>query len=205
MIYPKHTPEIIKPLARHLCFDIPNNTNAIYLTFDDGPHPEITPWVLEQLKKFEAKATFFLIGENVLKHPSLVNQIIQDGHAIGNHTMNHISGWKTSNGNYYQQVTDCNRVVKSSLFRPPFGQITHSQSIHLKNTFKLVIWSDLSADFDTKKTSDDCVKYATQKVKSGSIVVFHDSEKAWPRLENALPECLAYYREKGFRMSSISD
>lgn len=204
LIYPKHIPDFIKPLSRHLCFDIPNDHREIYITFDDGPHPDITPWVLDQLKNFTAKATFFLIGENAERHPSLVNRILAEGHAIGNHTMNHVSGWKTKDAQYFRQIDECNKILGSKLFRPPYGQITHGQSIFLNQKFKIVMWSDLSADFDSKKTEEDCYKYATHKVKSGSVIVFHDSIKAWPRLDKALPRALSYYQEKGFKMSPIT-
>ncbi len=204
MIYPKHTPAIIKPLAKHLCFNIPNDKNEIYLTFDDGPHPEITPWALDQLKNFSAKATFFLIGEKIERHASLVNRILAEGHAIGNHTMNHVSGWKTKDAIYFKQINECNKILKSKLFRPPYGQITYGQSVFLNQKFKIVMWSDLSADFDSEKTEHDCFKYATNKVKSGSVIVFHDSIKAWPRLKKALPRALSYYEEKGFKMSPIT-
>jgi peptidoglycan/xylan/chitin deacetylase (PgdA/CDA1 family) len=203
VIYPKHIPQIIKPFGKHLCFDIPNENNQIYLTFDDGPHPEITLWTLDLLEKFEAKATFFLIGENAIRYPEILVRIKNEGHAIGNHTMKHISGWKTSNRDYLDQVHDCNSLIKSDLFRPPYGQITHSQSVELKDDYKIIMWSDLSADFDPKVSVDECFHHATHKVKTGSIIVFHDSEKAWPRLEKALPRCLEYYKGQSFNMSPI--
>ena len=203
MIYPKHIPDFIKPMTKHLYFDISNDHGEIYLTFDDGPHPEITPWVLDQLKIFDAKATFFLVGENALKYPSIVEKILNEGHAVANHTMHHKGGWKVKNTVYYNQVDDCDKLINSRLFRPPYGQITNAQAVHLKDRYKIVMWSDLSADFDDKVSVQDCIKYATRKVKSGSIIVFHDSETAWPRLEKALPRCLEYYQVQGFKMCSI--
>lgn len=203
MFYPKHTPDIVKPLAKDLVFDLPNARNEIYLTFDDGPRPEITPWVLGQLDAVGAKATFFLLGKHAEEYPDLVGEIKARGHAIGNHSHTHLSGWRTKNSVYFADVNRCQTLTQSSLFRPPYGQITFSQAKGLRTQFRIIHWSDLSGDFDPALSADDCLKYATAKVKAGSIIVFHDSEKAWPRLEQALPKALAYYREKGFEMAAI--
>ncbi|MDP4662937.1 MAG: polysaccharide deacetylase family protein [Salibacteraceae bacterium] len=202
-MYSKHFPDIIKPLGRDLFFDLKNDRNAIYVTFDDGPHPEITPWVMEQLALFNAKATFFLVGENAETYPKIALDLINAGHSVGNHTQNHLSGWKTDNATYFDNIALCKETVDTRLLRPPYGQITRSQAKHLKHEYDLIMWSDLSADFDPKYTADECVNFATRKVKSGSIIVFHDSEKAWPRLKNALPKCLTYYAEHGFNMEAI--
>lgn len=202
-LYSKHFPSIIKPIGKDLIFDIKNDRKALFLTFDDGPHPKITPWVLDQLNLFNAKGTFFLVGENAEKHPEIVNRILREGHSIGNHTQSHLSGWKTSNEIYYDDVAQCSIKVSSPLFRPPYGQITRGQSKHLKTDYDIIMWSDLSADFDKKYSAADCFKFATNKIKAGAVVVFHDSEKAWPRLEHALPKCLAFYAEQGFKMESI--
>lgn len=184
-------------------FDLPNEQDTIYLTFDDGPHPEITPWVLDQLKSFEASATFFLIGENVQKHPELLDRIVKEGHAIGNHSYSHPSGWKTSDTTYFEDVKRGHELTQSNLFRPPYGRITRSQAQHLREMYTIIMWSDLSADFDTSYDSATCVEFATRKVKPGSIIVFHDSEKAWPRLKDALPKCLEFYRSQGFQMHQL--
>lgn len=202
-MYSKHFPEIIKPLGKDLIFDIKNNRNALFLTFDDGPHPVITPLVLDQLDRFNAKATFFLVGENAEKHPEIIKRMLDNGHSIGNHTQSHLSGWKTPNEVYYDNIAQCQVKVKSELFRPPYGQITRGQAKHLKTNYDIIMWSDLSADFDKKYSAADCVKFATSKITAGAVIVFHDSEKAWPRLELALPESLAYYAENGFTMEAI--
>lgn len=186
-----------------MTFELPNEDRAIYVTFDDGPHPEITPWVLEELAKRGAKATFFLIGRNADKYPHIVDQLRSEGHGIGNHTQNHPSGWKTKDTQYLRDVSEGNQRLKSNLFRPPYGQINRSQSRALRSSYHIIMWSDLSADFDTSHTVDDCVRFATQKVKAGSIIVFHDSEKAWPRLKEALPRCLDYYQKHDFLMKTI--
>ena len=202
-MYSKHFPDIIKPLGKDLIFNLKNDENTIYLTFDDGPHPEITPWVMDQLKVYDAKGTFFLVGENAQANPKIVESLVSNGHGIGNHTQHHINGWKTKNPDYFDDTAECAVNVKSSLFRPPYGKITRSQAKHLSEHYKVVMWSDLSADFDSKYSVEQCLSYATKKVTSGSIIVFHDSEKAWTRLENLLPLCLKYYSSKGFKMKVI--
>ena len=203
MDYPKHIPKIVRPLAKQLVFAIPNDADEVYLTFHDGPHPTITPWILEQLKAFSARATFFLVGQNAERYPAIVKDILDQGHRIGNHTHSHKNGWKTKSADYFEDINRCSEFVDSELFRPPYGRITRSQAIGLKENYRIIMWSDLSADFDSKLSSDDSVKFATRKVKSGSIIVFHDNDKAWPRLEKALPQCLKFYQEQGFLMSAI--
>lgn len=204
-MYSKHFPSIIKPLGRDLIFNIKNQDNAIYITFDDGPHPEITPWVCEQLGRFNAKATFFLVGENAETYPSIALELLNAGHAIGNHSYHHLSGWKTENERYFDDIVHCNQIVESALFRPPYGQITRSQAKYLSHDYKIIMWSDLSADFDQKYAPEECFKFATRKVQAGSIIVFHDSEKAWPRLKKAFPKCLEHYANLGFEMKAISE
>ena len=203
-MYFKHTPSIIKPLAKDLVFNLPNDRNAIYLTFDDGPHPEITPAVLDLLDEFSAKATFFLIGKHAKAHPEIVEEIKQRGHAIGLHGFNHLSGWKIDDATYIQEVQETPKHVDSKLFRPPYGRITLSQAKTLKKDYEIIMWSDLSADFDAQYSAQECFEFATRKVESGSIIVFHDSEKAEPRMLDALNLSLKYYKEKGFVMEAMS-
>ena len=202
-MYLKHIPSVIKPFAKDLVFDLPNDRNTIYLTFDDGPNPQITAEVLDLLDEYQAKATFFLIGENVRKFPVLVERIKASGHAIGNHGNQHLSGWKTKDDDYFTDITSCAEVIHSNLFRPPYGEITLSQSKKLKKKYKIIMWSDLSADFDNNYSSQQCFEFATKKVKPGSIIVFHDSEKARPRMIEALKLSLEFYQANGFRMDSI--
>lgn len=202
-MYLKHIPNILKPLAKDLTFDLPNDENKIYLTFDDGPHAEITPWVLDQLDLYQAKATFFLIGKQIEAHPELVNEHLKRGHSIGNHTQSHLSGWKTKLDKYLKDVTDCQQQLDSRLFRPPYGEISREQAKALKHSHEIILWSSLSADFDQNYSADDCFRFATEKVRSGSIIVFHDSEKAWPRLKDCLPDCLSHYQKMGFKMEAI--
>jgi peptidoglycan-N-acetylglucosamine deacetylase len=208
------TPKIIKRLFSSQVWDIPNVENKIYLTFDDGPTPEITPWILRILKKNNIKATFFCIGKNIAQNPEIFKQIISEGHAIGNHTHNHKNGWKTRNEDYLQNVELCQNQLlnlksltsnkQSKIFRPPYGKIKPSQSkILQKIGYKIIMWDILTADFDTTITKEKCLKNATQKVTSGSIIVFHDSEKAFQNLEYALPKTIQILKEKGFLFDVI--
>ncbi len=203
------TSKIIKKLFSNLVWDIPNLENKIFLTFDDGPTPEITPWVLKILKENNIKATFFCIGKNITQYPDIFQNIANEGHQIGNHTYNHKNGWKTRNEDYLQNIelyqneifnlksVICNK--KSKIFRPPYGKIKPSQSKILRKLgYKIIIWDILSADFDNTITKEKCLENATQKVTSGSIIVFHDSEKAFKNLEYALPKTIQILKEKGF-------
>lgn len=202
-MYFKHIPDIIKPLAKDLTFELPNDQQTIYLTFDDGPHPEITPWVMEQLEAIDAKGTFFLLGKHAQAFPAVHQQLINGGHGIGNHGQEHWSGWKTKDADYFENVYKANETLHTRLFRPPYGQITLGQAKALKKDFQIIMWSDLSADFNPKIDPSACFHHATHKVKPGSIIVFHDSEKAWPRLKSCLPKALEYYAQQGFRMAAL--
>lgn len=182
---------------------MPHQTKTIYLTFDDGPIPEVTPWVLDTLKKYNAKATFFCVGKNVAENSGIYERIQREGHAIGNHTMNHLNGWKTPSDIYIQDVADCSRLVKSILFRPPYGRISFSQSLALRKNYKLIFWDVLSKDYDVSLTGGQCFNLVKRKTKPGSIVVFHDSRKAEERLRIALPETLEYFSGLDYKFSAI--
>lgn len=201
-VYNIKIPQIIKRLFSNQVWDIPNKENKIYLTFDDGPTSEITEWVLEVLKENNIKATFFCIGNNIEKHPEIFNKIISDGHSIGNHTFNHKNGWKTSTTDYIQNIELCQKQIlnlKSKIFRPPYGKIKPSQSKKLRKLgYKIIMWDILTADFDKKTSKEKCLENATKKVSSGSIIVFHDSVKAFTNLEYALPKTIQILKEKGF-------
>jgi peptidoglycan/xylan/chitin deacetylase (PgdA/CDA1 family) len=211
------TNRLIKKLFPKYIWDIPNTANKIYLTFDDGPTPEITEWVLEQLEKYDFKATFFCIGDNIKKHPEIFNQIIANGHAIGNHTFNHLNGWKTSTEQYVENSTQWSVVsgqaennkqqrLNNKLFRPPYGKIKNSQAKKLQKLgYKIIMWDVLSADFDTCITKEKCLDNVLKNTKAGSIIVFHDSLKAFPNLEYTLPKALKYFKENGFVCASIKE
>lgn len=207
MFYFVKTPRWFKYIYRNCIWNIPSKENSIYLTFDDGPHPLITGFVLDELKKYNAKATFFCIGKNVELYPEMFKRIIDEGHAIGNHTYNHLNGWKTADEDYLNDIENAKKIIDSNLFRPPYGRITRFQLSQLsKPRFKLksVMWSVLSGDFDVELSKESCRDYVLMNAESGSIVVFHDSEKAYDRMRFALPEVLKYFSKKEFQFKKIS-
>ncbi len=221
MFYMVKTPVWLKKLYNKCIWEIPDNGDNIYLTFDDGPHPTITPFVLAELKKYNAKATFFCIGENVTKFPAIFNQIITEGHSIGNHTHNHLNGWKTDDKTYLDNILTAQKYISSNLFRPPYGRIkrsqlrklstipacggTNSNDSRLRRDKKLsiIMWTVLSADFDSTLSPEKCLQNVLRYTRSGSIVVFHDSEKAEQHLRYALPKVLSYFSEKGYSFQKL--
>lgn len=205
------TNSIIKKVFRNYIWDIPNVENKIYLTFDDGPIPEITEWVLEELKKINAKATFFCIGNNIEKHPTIFTKLTNEGHSIGNHTFNHLNGWKTSTEKYLENAKRCEVSISNlqsancNLFRPPYGKIKPSQSKKIrKSGYKIIMWDVLSGDYDSSISPQKCLENVLENVRSGSIIVFHDSIKAFPNLEYTLPRVLENLSKKGFVFDAIS-
>ena len=200
------TPSLIKFLFRNWVWSFSKKEKTIYLTFDDGPTPEITEWVLNQLKKYNAKATFFCIGKNIQQHPEIFEKISKNSHSIGNHTHNHLNGLKTTTSNYIKNIEDSEDYIqKSALFRPPYGKLRFSQSRKIrKKGYKIVMWSVLSADFDTSITKEKCLENVIGYTTKGSIIVFHDSIKAANKLKFVLPKVLEYYTEKGFVFKKIS-
>lgn len=187
-----------------LIWKLPAGKNEIYLTFDDGPHPVITPKVLNILDGYNAKATFFCVGENVQKYPETYAEIISRGHQTGNHTHNHVKGWKTQREKYLQNVHQCNRVVSSQLFRPPHGQITPPLARLLnKEGYKTVMWDVLTKDYSQRSVTEKRLQRAIHKTRDGSVVVFHDSDKAALHMLKILPEFLAHFSAKGFSFKSL--
>ena len=196
-------------LVEHVFFPgyiwrMPRSEKVIYLSFDDGPHPEATPFVLDTLRRFGAKASFFCIGKNVVQHPGIYRQIIEEGHAVGNHSHQHLNGWKTETGVYVDDVVQAAQHISSGLYRPPYGRITRRQAAELQTKLGLnmVMWSVLSGDFDKGLSPAGCLTNSLQ-AGAGSIVVFHDSEKAFDRMRYALPLLLEHYSERGFVFHSI--
>lgn len=187
--------------------------NAIYLTFDDGPIPEITPWVLNVLEQYSAKATFFCIGENVEKHPEIFRSILEKGHCVGNHTYNHLNGWKTSKAVYIenteetQQVFTANKFFpETKFFRPPYGKIMNVQARELvEQDYKIVMWDVISGDYDHSISAEKCYRNVINNAVAGSTIVFHDSEKAFKNLREVLPRVMRYYAEKGFSFKNLTD
>ena len=208
MFYFVKTPWWLKSIYDSYIWSMPANEKILYLTFDDGPHPEITLFVLKHLKHYNALATFFCIGKNVVAYPEVYKQIINEGHATGNHTYNHLNGWQSGNEAYMKDIVLASREIDSSLFRPPYGRITSFQAKNLKAAMqgkdaKVIMWDVLSADFDIRCTPQQCLANVVLAAKPGSIIVFHDSEKAYPRLEYTLPRILKFYSEKGYKFRSL--
>jgi len=191
---------------------VPTKEKKIFLTFDDGPIPEITPWVLSMLKQFHAKATFFCVGENIEKHPEIFQQIISEGHSIGNHTYNHLNGWKTKTKEYLENISKCDSAIQilnpksliPNFFRPPYGQIKQSQISILNTQYSVIMWDVLSGDFDERTSKEKCLQNVLTKTREGSIVVFHDSIKAKKNLFFVLPIFLEHFSKKGFQFNCLT-
>lgn len=189
-----------------LIWDLKTDEPVLYLTFDDGPHPVATPFVLDELKKYNAKATFFCIGKNVQQYPDIYKRILMEGHRVGNHTQNHLNAWKRTDEQWIEDVKEAAKWIDSDLFRPPYGRLKNFPAqvlLTAKKPFKIIMWDVLSADFDESKTADECFAYIKKNVRKGSIIVFHDSQKAWSRLQNSLKKTLQTYTDKGFRFELI--
>lgn len=202
-MYLVKSPFFLKKYYSNFVWKIPTAEKIIYLTFDDGPTPEITEWTLTTLKKFNAKATFFCIGANVVKYSGIFQQIINQGHAIGNHTHHHLNGWHTDKEIYFRNIKKCEEVVKSNLFRPPYGRIKKSQYELIKDDYKVIMWDVLSGDFDPKTSPEKCLSNVKNNTTEGSVVVFHDSLKAADNLKYTLPKVLEYFTEKGYRFEGV--
>ena len=207
MFYFVKTPLLLKKLYPDCLWDVKTKENILYLTFDDGPTPEVTPFVLNELKKYGAKATFFCIGKNVKDNFDIYKQTISERHKPGNHTFNHLNGWKTEDKKYLDDIKEAENIIDSELFRPPYGRITKFQIKALNGErFKLktVMWDVLSADFNSKISPENCYLNVVSNAKPGSIVVFHDSKKAFMRLKYALPRVLNFFSKKGFQFKILS-
>ncbi|MEQ8358551.1 MAG: polysaccharide deacetylase family protein [Cytophagales bacterium] len=205
MIFPFKTPLFIQMIFPALVWKIKTKEKIIYLTFDDGPVEEVTPFVLDELKQVNAKATFFCIGDNIQKHPHIYHRINAEGHVTANHTFNHLSGWKTDNREYFENINKCESYLKQNqkLFRPPYGKLTFAQMRKLKQSYKIIMWDVLSGDFEKKLDSEKCLNSCIKKTSQGSIVVFHDSFKAFPILKAVLPKYLKHFNKLGYKFEAI--
>lgn len=177
--------------------------SSVYFTFDDGPTPEVTKWVLELLDEFNAKGTFFCIGNNVEKHPSIYNSILSQNHSVGNHSYSHLNGWKIDGDTYAQDVQVASQFIQSPLFRPPYGKCNFSQYKSLSEKYTIVMWSILTGDWRQDASSEKIIEKVNKYMIPGSILVFHDSVKAFPILKQVLPQCLAIARARGFNMRAL--
>ena len=208
MFYLVKTPWWLKKWYRGLVWDIPPvaGEKTLYLTFDDGPHPVATPFVLDTLRGFGARATFFCIGKNVQEHPQIYRRILEEGHRVGNHTQHHLNGWRAADAAYIEDNRQAARYIDSALFRPPYGRISKFQASLLQGPpygYDIVMWDVLSADFDRALTPENCARHVVRHARPGSIEVFHDSEKAFPRMKEALPVVLGHFAGKGYRFEVI--
>lgn len=200
------TPRLFKFIFRNWVWSFSENEKIIYLTFDDGPTHEITPWVLNLLQKFNAQATFFCIGKNIVKHPEIFQAILKNNHSFGNHTNNHLNGWKTNTDLYIENSLAATKKIEHSttLFRPPYGKLFLRQSKRLRDKgYQIIMWDVLSADFDTKISKEKCLQNVLKNARNGSILVFHDSIKASKKLKFVLPKVLEYYTENGYSFQKI--
>lgn len=199
------TPSILPLLYPSLIWRVPTSENKIYLTFDDGPVPGPTDFVLEQLKHFDAKATFFCIGNNIVKNEPLYRKIEEQGHTVGNHTRNHKKGWVTPNDVYLNDVSDCQKMMShTTLFRPPYGRIKRSQIKQL-DSFKIVMWDVLSYDYSSSMNEERCFRGVVNATRKGSIIVFHDSYKAEKNMTHVLPRFLDHFSQQGYKFESLSE
>jgi len=201
----KHTlPSFIRLMVPQVMWKVKTNDRVVYLTFDDGPHPTITPWVLQQLSLYNAKATFFCIGQNVIKYSRAYNDLLAQKHAVGNHTDNHLSGWNTKTSIYIKDVEQCAAVVGGHLFRPPYGRISPLQLAALKKQgYTVVMWDVLTCDFEADLNITKAIARCMKIISPGSIIVFHDSEKAFQQLKQLLPAMLLQLTNAGYTFNTL--
>lgn len=206
---PIKTPVAVIRYFKEYIWENPNTEDKIYLTFDDGPIPEVTPWVLDVLADYDIKATFFCVGDNISKHPEIFQRIINDNHSVGNHTYNHLNGWKTSEQDYLDNFNKTQKLIDnhkstSKLFRPPYGRITRSQAKTIKDLgFDIIMWSVLSKDYKAQIKPEKVYDNILLNTKSGSIIVCHDNVKAYEVLKQSLPRSIEALMEKGFGFGNL--
>ncbi len=202
-MYLAKTPKFIQKLFPHFIWKIPTYEKVVYLSFDDGPIPELTPWVLDLLDQYNAKASFFCVGENVKKYPGLYDRIIEEGHSIGNHTENHLNGWKTDNTPYMHNIKSCSKRMETNLFRPPYGKLKPKQVNAISKDYNIIMWDVLSGDFDPNISQEDCYDNVMNNIGPGSIVVFHDNLKAEENLKFVLPKVLEELSQAGYSFKNL--
>jgi peptidoglycan-N-acetylglucosamine deacetylase len=195
--------KFIKWIYNDAIWRVKTEEKKIYLTFDDGPIPKITPWVIDILKSFNIKATFFCVGENISKNPDIYKAIVAEKHSIGNHCYNHLNGWETNNSTYFNNVEECNKLINSNLYRPPYGRMKQSQYAHLKNKYNIIMWDVLSGDYRVDITPEACLKRTIENTREGSIVVFHENEKSKQNMCYTLPRYIEYYLKQGWIFDAL--
>ena len=197
------TPTLIQFFFPSLLWSKKRDKKILYLTFDDGPYNMLSPFILDELKKYKAKATFFYLGSKAEKYPQLIKRCKDENHKIGNHSYSHPNGWKTKNSRYYQDIEKANKLLNSNLFRPPYGRIKPSQINHLKKYYKIIMWDILSWDFDKKTSAEECYNNIIKNTKSGSIIVLHENEKSAKNVKEVLPKILSYFSSQGFKFEKL--
>jgi peptidoglycan/xylan/chitin deacetylase (PgdA/CDA1 family) len=205
MTYLSKTPSLLRWGFPRRLWRLPASSGpCLYLTFDDGPIPEVTPWVLSQLKVYQAQATFFCIGDNVRKHPQVLEQVKAAGHRVGNHTYHHLNGFRTSKPEYLADIERLEKIMPTTIFRPPYGRLRSGQGRAIsRKGYQIVMWDVLAGDWDPKESGEACGQRVIEKASNGSIVVMHDSLKAWSRLKIALPMVLKHFHEQGYQFKAI--
>ena len=196
-------PLLFRLLFPEAMFRISGPRRRVFLTFDDGPIPEVTPWVLDVLDRYGIRATFFMVGDNVRKHPEVFEMVRQRGHAVGNHTMHHLQGAGCTTRRYIADVQQANALIGSHLFRPPHGWLRWAQAAALKRSYNLVMYDLITRDYSRRLTADDVVENVRRYARNGSIIVFHDSLKSWPRLQSALPRAIEWLMEQGYEFRTL--
>jgi peptidoglycan/xylan/chitin deacetylase (PgdA/CDA1 family) len=220
-MYLNKIPRFLQDLFPEALWHVATTAKKLYLTFDDGPTPEVTDWVLNILQRYEARATFFVLGKNVALHREIFLNIIASGHAIGNHSYNHLSGWKSEDEIYYHDIEMCSDIIrtiqstlpckmaenktKKLLFRPPYGRLTLSQYASLSRQYEIVMWDILSGDFDARISSRQCFENCRKYARPGSVIVFHDTHRAFEKLKTCLPETLEYFGSSGYSFARLDE
>ncbi len=202
-MYPIKTPAFIKKYFADVRCTYPKGERAIYLTFDDGPTPEVTEWVLDLLGTYQAKATFFCIGHKVSLYTDIYQKIQTAGHAIGNHSYSHFNGWKTYTPNYIRDVENAGHYVDSDLFRPPYGRLKWGQYRALRKSYQIIFWDVLSGDFDANISEEQCLENVLKHTEDGSIIVFHDYQPSFEKLQYVLPRLLEHYTKEAYQFKAI--
>ncbi|MGL5914225.1 MAG: polysaccharide deacetylase family protein [Bacteroidales bacterium] len=196
-------PSFIKKLMPSLIWSLPNEQEGVFLTFDDGPNPKVTPWVIETLKQYNAKATFFCLGKNAEQYPEIFQHIKDNGHAVGNHTYSHQKGWGMQTGAYVEDIDLADNFIHSPLFRPPYGRIGPNQIKVIKERYKIIMWDVLSMDYSKYTSRTACANTVINHSRPGSIIVFHDSLKSFKNLEYALPTVLEFFTKQKWKMKTL--